>query len=100
MNVNGEEQSKLPKDDYDVNNPDANKTYYKVNVTCDNEVEAEWDYNAWNLKITKLDSDQAVNGTKCKLSFNNTDANGLLGMSSTERDNIIKQEEIPIEEKI
>ncbi len=91
MNVNGEEQSKLPKDDYDVNNPDANKTYYKVNVTCDNEVEAEWDYNAWNLKITKLDNEQAVNGTKCKLSFNNTEANGLLGMNATERDNIIKQ---------
>ncbi len=91
MNVNGNEQSTLPKDDYDVNNPDVNKTYYKVNVTCNNEVEAEWDYNAWNLKITKLDNEQAVNGTKCKLSFNNTEANGLLGMGATERDNIIKQ---------
>ncbi len=89
VNVNGKEQTNLPKDDYDVNNPDASKTYYKVDVTCTNDVQGEWDYNAWNLKLTNLDNkENGTNGTKCKLAFNNTAGNG---MSSTERDNIIKQ---------
>ncbi len=47
---------------------DANKTnYYKVTATCDNGIKAEWDYNAWNLKVEDIQK-----GTKCKLAFNST----------------------------
>ncbi len=47
---------------------DANKSnYYKVTATCDNGIKAEWDYNAWNLKVEDIQK-----GTKCKLAFNST----------------------------
>ncbi len=79
----------MPEDDYDVNDPNKKSVYYKVSVTCDNDVQGEWDYNAWNLKLNNLDNQaNGANGTKCKLAFNDTQDGG---MSSTERDNIIKQ---------
>ncbi len=41
--------------------------YYKVTATCDDGIKAEWDYNAWNLKVENI-----TKGTKCKLAFNST----------------------------
>ena len=34
-------------------------------MTCNNDTEGEWDYNAWNLKIDEITSD-----SKCTLAFN------------------------------
>ncbi len=39
--------------------------YYKVTATCDEGIKAEWDYNAWNLRVENINK-----GTKCKLAFN------------------------------
>ncbi len=56
------------KDGIPTTPKDASKSnYYKVTATCDNGIKAEWDYNAWNLKVEDIQK-----GTKCKLAFNST----------------------------
>ena len=73
--MDDEVKTNIPKAD----SKDDEGNYYKVGVSCDNDIKGEWDYNAWTLKL-----DNVINGTKCRLTFTST-------MSQTERDNIIKQ---------
>ncbi len=40
-----------------------NRGYYKVDVDC-GEAKGEWDYNAWSLKVDKIEE-----GTKCNVTF-------------------------------
>ena len=40
------------------------KGNYKVDISCNKEVDAEWDYYNWKLKVKDI-----INGTKCDLSF-------------------------------
>ena len=59
ITVDGKKQESVPgrKD----NNKDK---YYEVQVTCNNNTQGEWDYNAWNLKIDSITSD-----SKCNIAF-------------------------------
>ncbi len=46
---------------------EGKEKYYQVTASCDDGIKAEWDYNAWNLKVEDI-----TKGTKCKLAFNST----------------------------
>ena len=50
INVDGEDRKEVP----DSNYKDEENNYYKVGVSCSNDVKGEWDYNAWNLKIDNV----------------------------------------------
>ena len=67
INVDGEKRDNIPS-----------RGLYKTEVKCNNEAIGEWDYNAWNLKLSNITEE-----TKCNLTFTS-------GLSKEEYDEYIE----------
>ncbi len=74
VTVDGVKQEEMP-----TNPKISDDNYYKVEVECPNsDTMAEWDYNAWKLKLSYVESN-----SKCTLKFTS-------GMSKSDYDEYIK----------
>ncbi len=74
VTVDGVKQEEMP-----INPKISDDNYYKVEVECPNsDTMAEWDYNAWKLKLSYVESN-----SKCTLKFTS-------GMSKSDYEEYIK----------